>query len=150
MSSRASAAIADTRAPSLPRVFACCFYDAMLTVGVLFVASALAVMVNGGQALPPESIGFRIYLLAAAFPYFGYCWSHGGQTLGMRAWRVRVVRSDGSALDLKRALARFVAALFSIAAFGVGFVWIAIDRRRRSWHDIASGTRLEALQHDGD
>ena len=132
-------------APGLPHLFACCIYDAMLTIGVLLIASALAVLVNHGESIPPGSAAFQLYLLAAAFPYFGYCWTRGGQTLGMRAWGVRLTTTEGRTASAGRALLRYLMATVSLFALGAGFLWILIDRERRSWHDIVSGTRLRKL-----
>ncbi len=63
----------------------------------------------------------------------------------MRPWRLRVVRADGAAVDLRRAALRFVVALVSLAACGLGFFWCLVDRDRRAWHDIAAGTLLVRL-----
>ena len=131
--------------PTLPRVFACCFYDWLLGAAILFVAAALAVALNAGEAIGPSNSAFRLYLLAAAFPYFGYCWTHGGQTLGMRTWHVRLLNDAGEPISWQRAALRYVASVLSLAVLGLGFAWILVDRERRSWHDRLSGTHLELL-----
>jgi len=85
---------------------------------------------------------FTIYLLAIAFGYLGGFWVRGGQTLGMRAWRLRATTADGAPLGWTDALARFAAAALSWLPAGAGFLWIAFDRDRLSLHDRLSGTRL--------
>ena len=86
-----------------------------------------------------------MYLLAVAFAFYGWFWTHGGQTLGMRAWRLQVVRTWGGALSWRHALLRYSAAMVSWAVLGLGFLWVALSRRRLAWHDRWSGTRLLVL-----
>lgn len=87
----------------------------------------------------------RIGLLVVTIGYFVISWMRGGQTIGMRAWRLKIVDLDDAALSLRSAALRFIVAIISIAAFGLGFIWCLIDRDRRGWHDIAAGTRLVRL-----
>jgi uncharacterized RDD family membrane protein YckC len=135
-------ATAEDAAAGLPRIVAACAYDALLSVAIVFVTAAAAVGWNGGEAIPAGDIGLRVLLLAAAFPYYGVCWVRGGQTLGMRTWRMRLVQVDGSPVRAWQAVVRYLVALVSISTFGLGFLWVVLERRQRSWHDLASGTRL--------
>lgn len=130
------------RAAGLFLVLAAVVYDALVTLAVLFAAATAAVAVNAGNAIPAGSVWFELYLLAAAAPYFAWCWTHGGQTLGMRAWRLRIQRRGGGTPRWGEALLRYVGALLSWAALGLGFLWIGIDRERMSWHDRLSATRI--------
>lgn len=74
--------------------------------------------------------------------YATVSWRRGGQTLGMRPWRIKVVNNDGSPPSLRALWIRYAVSTLSFAAAGVGFWWAWIDRDRRTWHDRASGTRL--------
>lgn len=70
-------------------------------------------------------------------------WRHGGQTLGMRPWRIRVVSGTGGAAPSWSALwRRYAVATLSFAAAGLGFWWAWFDRDRLTWHDRAAGTRV--------
>ena len=69
-------------------------------------------------------------------------WRYGGQTLGGRAWRLRVVGDDGGPIGLGRALLRFGVGIISLLTGGLGFAWMLIDRDHRTWHDFAVGTRV--------
>jgi uncharacterized RDD family membrane protein YckC len=121
-------------------------YDALLLASLLLLAGFPYVLAAGE---PPwhwfVRLGYRIYLFAAVFGFFGWFWTHGGQTLGMRAWRLRVVRDDGGPLGWPQAARRFAAAALSWAALGLGFLWCSIDPERRTWHDRLSGTHLVLL-----
>ena len=89
-----------------------------------------------------RSVGFTLWLLLVCFAYLGGCWHHGGMTVGMRAWRVKLVCSDGGIISWPRCLLRFLAAIVSLATFGLGFLWALFDRQNRGWHDIAGHTVL--------
>lgn len=74
--------------------------------------------------------------------YATWSWRRGGQTLGMRPWRIRVVARDGGAPGRGAAWLRFAVATLSLAAGGLGFWWAWFDREHLTWHDRASGTRV--------
>lgn len=130
-------------------------YDAFLLAALLVLASAL-VTVPLGLGLGREAADALFRSAAFRWPFFAYCvavvaafhlwfWTHGGQTLGMRSWRIRIVREDGSALGLTDALRRWLAALLSWLPLGLGFLWSLVDREHRTWHDRISGSRLVLL-----
>jgi uncharacterized RDD family membrane protein YckC len=121
-------------------------YDSLLLLAVLFVAASPFVVITGGgqQSLLVHRM-FQIYLLAVSFLFFAWFWIHGGQTLGMRAWRLQVLRNDGAKLGWRDAALRFFSAMFSWLCFGLGFLWILIDKDGLAWHDRWSRTRLILL-----
>jgi uncharacterized RDD family membrane protein YckC len=103
----------------LPRRLAAIVYDSLLLGGILFAATLLALAlvvavigVEAFEARDPLSGNpfFRGYLLLICFFFYGGFWIHGGQTLGMRAWRLRVQRRDGRGIGWWQALARFMIA----------------------------------------
>ena len=131
--------------PGLLRRLAALVYDALLLFAVLFAATAPALVVTGGQAVAPGQPVFTAWLLVVSYVYLGWCWTRSGQTLGMRAWRMRVCTPDGRRLGWRRSLGRFAAALVSIGAAGIGLLWVAFDRDGLSLHDRLSGTVLEMV-----
>lgn len=122
-------------------------YDSVLLAGILFVAATPVVVITGGNtsADPVSRLAFQLYLLGVIFLFFGWFWTHGGQTLGMRAWRLRAVRADGTPMDWAHAAKRFGFAIVSLAAFGIGFLWMLADGERLTWHDRLSNTRIVRL-----
>jgi uncharacterized RDD family membrane protein YckC len=120
-------------------------YDLLPLLGLWFAAGVLALVITGGT-LDPHRLAHKLLvqalLLVLTATYFVISWTRGGQTIGMRAWRLRVVRVDGTQLGVWRALLRFLVALFSLGVLGLGFWWALFEPQRRTWHDIAAGTQM--------
>jgi uncharacterized RDD family membrane protein YckC len=114
-------------------------YDLLPLLALWFVTAAAALAATAGT-LDYHAVWYRLALLAITIAYFVLSWIRGGQTIGMRAWRLRVVGADGRPLDATRALVRFAVACVSLLAAGIGFLWCGIDPQRRAWHDIAART----------
>lgn len=104
---------------SLPRRLAAVVYDGLLLTGVLIGAAALAlgltVLLLGSAAVVahnplPGNPFFSTYLFLTCFFFYGGFWVCGGQTLGMRAWRLRVQQRDGRGIGWWQALLRFLSA----------------------------------------
>ena len=126
----------------LLRRLAAAVYDAMLLFAVLFLATTPLLLLTHGEAVPGSHLGYRLYLVAVAFLFFGWFWTHGGQTLGMRAWRIRVLACDGRHISWIQALQRFFGAFVSLLPCGLGYLWLLLDPERRTWHDRLSGSRV--------
>jgi len=119
----------------LPRRLAAALYDTVLLLGVellAFIPYTLLRRGTGDGSFDPLAL---FWLLAVAFLFFGWFWTHGGQTLGMRTWRIRVQTRDGRAITWAQALLRFLTALVSWAALGLGFWWSLWDQEKMTWHD---------------
>ena len=129
----------------LLRRLAAGLYDGLLVIALLVIPTLLAMALRGGEPIPPGNLLFQALLLLTAGAFFTWFWSHGGQTLGMRAWRLRVEQQSGAPLSLGIALLRFVISLVSVAAFGLGLLWILFDADKLAWHDRATGTRVVVL-----
>jgi uncharacterized RDD family membrane protein YckC len=136
--------LSNAAVPGLLRRIAALFYDSLLLAGVLMLASALVTLINAGEPVPsgPLMWLFQLYLLAVIYLYFAWHWTHGGQTLGMRAWRLRLLRCDGHNLQQTDGLKRFVAAVLSLLPMGLGLLWCLVDPDGLAWHDRLSATRL--------
>lgn len=125
-------------------------YDLLIVGALMFIVTALFLPFTGGEAITPGESGAleRIYqaaLLLVVVLFFGVFWTWRGQTIGMLAWRLRVQRPDGSTLAWRDALIRLAGACVSLAALGLGYFWIWIDREKLAWHDQWSGTRVVVL-----
>ena len=123
----------------LQRRFAAIFCDTLLVGAVLYFAIILVRWWHGG-AIPPDRLWVHAWLVPVAWFYFGFSWTRGGQTLGMRAWRCRLVTIDGRPVGWWRSVERFAAAAVSWACLGLGFWASLADPERRTWHDRWTGT----------
>src|SRR5690606_27314519 len=77
--------------------------------------------------------------------YATISWRRGGQTLGMRPWRLKLQGGDGGAPSWRALWLRYAVGTMSLLAAGLGFWWALFDRERLAWHDRASATRLVRL-----
>lgn len=132
------------------RRMAAMFYDGLLLLAVYMLTAALLLPFTSGEAVTPQDSAplayvLRAMLLVITIAYFGWSWTRSGSTLGMLAWKIRVVRQDGSRLLWPEVLARLGAALLSWAAAGLGFLWILFDGDKRAWHDRLTRTRVVRL-----
>jgi uncharacterized RDD family membrane protein YckC len=114
-------------------------YDGFLLVAIWMLAAAI-VVIPAGAEIDPGHLVFRIYLLVVTWAYFAICW-RGGQTLGMKAWRIRLIAAE-QPTGWITTLVRFTVALASLTCFGLGFIWSIFHPSRATWHDLASGSVL--------
>ncbi|MEW8507828.1 MAG: RDD family protein [Candidatus Thiodiazotropha sp.] len=132
--------------PGILRRLAAILYDGLLLLALLFVATAVITLPLGN----PSGFTLLIFQLFVfeiiPLLFFTGFWSRGGQTLGMRAWRLKLVRIDGRKVGWSDALKRHLAALLSLLVFGLGFVWILVDPEKLAWHDRLSRTRLVIVE----
>ncbi len=157
---------ADATPPNagLGKRFAAMFYDGMLLIGVLFVATfALSAAFGGWEfatapvegdtvhELQPVLSGlpFQLYLLTIIYLFNCYFWWKSGQTLGMQSWRLKLVSEDGGRPDWRQCSLRWLVAIVSLLACGLGYWWALWQKDSRSWHDLASGTRVVQLPKPG-
>ncbi len=123
-------------------------YDGFLLVALFAVVSVPIVVQVGEESITGNAVLlaiFRMVLLLTAFLFFGWFWTHGGQTLGMRAWRIRAQKADGTAMDWSSSTRRLLSALVSWGFLGLGYLWILVDKNNLAWHDHLSNTQLVLL-----
>jgi uncharacterized RDD family membrane protein YckC len=132
--------------PGLARRLAAMTYDGLLLAAVVMVAVAVTLPFSGGEAIADHpGVGrslLQLWILVVAFGFYGGFWTHGGQTLGMKAWRMRVARRDGRALRWRDAALRFACAIPSIGLVGLGLWWMVFDPDHLALHDRLSRTVL--------
>jgi len=120
------------------------FYDSLLLLSVLMVGTALALLVTRG-AMDYHNPFFRGYLCGLSFLFYAWFWVRGGQTLGMRTWKLRVQRLDGGPITLWQAVLRFLCAIPAWALLGLGYLWLLVDKDRMAVHDRLSKTVIVRL-----
>lgn len=150
-----AAPIAARSTPRLWRRFAAMLYDLLPLIGLWIIGAGLWMLAfHRGDDLQqlatavraPLDLALRdIWLFAITAAYFVVSWTRVGATIGMRAWRLRLVRVDGTRVDARTAMLRFPLALASLVLLGAGFWYAWFDAERRTWHDRVCGTRMTRL-----
>ncbi len=128
------------------RLLAALVYDWLLLVAIAMVYALTVVALRGFREVEPGSWWFSAGLVAVGVLYFAWCWTQGGRTLGMQAWRLRLQTGAGGMPDWGQALLRCAAAFLSLLPVGLGYWWMLFDRDRRTWHDRLSGTHMIYLR----
>ena len=119
-------------------------YDWLLVIAIMMLLSVPIVALLD-NAIQPGNSAYRSGLLLIAVAFFTGFWARGGQTLGMKAWRLQLVKADGSAVNYQLALMRFMYACISALPAGLGFWWMLWDPNQLSWHDRWTGTTIVLL-----
>jgi uncharacterized RDD family membrane protein YckC len=158
---------------SLFRRIAALMYDLLLITALLLVLTFALLPLTGGEAILTSTQGWfgRLYhalQLLVAFGYFGICWTHSGQTLGMKAWRIRLETADGRPPNWADALVRFtigatflllavlgiwhlrapgwdlgdLAAVLLLLPAPINLAWVPFDQSGRSLQDLAGRMRV--------
>ena len=118
-------------------------YETLLLSGVLLLVLILPHLLIGAFAsrvAAPVVLWAHLFLVLLI--YFVSFWSHGGQTLAMKTWRIRLVSKTGQALSPAQALRRFLWCWPSLMFGGIGLLWAFFDPDRQFLHDRLAGTRL--------
>ncbi len=131
-------------AASIGRRLASLTYECLLLIAVLAVAwllpHALLGMVWQRQA--PAGVVWLHFLIVPGV-YFTWLHRHGGQTLAMQTWKLKLVDArTGGRVSLGQAWLRYALAWTSLLGCGLGFCWALVDRDRQFLHDRLAGTRV--------
>lgn len=154
------------RAPALARRLAAFVYEGVLLFGVVMIAGLLYSLVTQQRHAIEGRIGMMVYLFVVLGVYFTWFWSHGGQTVAMKAWHIRLRTADDQPVSMRRAWVRYLlawlwflpasaavyvaglhgkaaitAAMFTGVLAYAALAWLRPDRQ--FWHDVVGGTRLQ-------
>ena len=107
--------------PGLLRRLACMSYEAITLVAVLLLGLLLPHALLGALSRSAASTATLWgHLFVLLLVYFGWFWTHGGQTLAMKTWRIRLVNANGGGIQPLQALLRYLLAWPSLGFFGAG------------------------------
>lgn len=123
--------------PGFFRYIAAIIYDLILIIALFFFATAIILPFNQGEAIQSRFV-FPLYLLFVSFIFYGWFWTHGGQTLGLRAWKLRLVNHEHADINWKQAFIRYITACASWLVFGLGIFWCLWQKDRMTWQDLSS------------
>ncbi|MDN3380935.1 MULTISPECIES: RDD family protein [unclassified Pseudoalteromonas] len=140
------------------RRFASLIYDSLVVISlsmltaILYFAAIQSLIALGfiPQTEDPAALiqdspllyGMRSTLfIGVNIVFFAYFWTKSGQTIGMRAWRLKVQTRDGNLITWPQAIIRSVAALL-----GLGNLVVLVDfKNKRALQDYISKTDVVAL-----
>jgi uncharacterized RDD family membrane protein YckC len=162
----------DPRPAGLFRRFAAGFYDGLLLLALAIIAGLLVLIAGGGMSRPigtlqapslMEQLANLLLVVTFVTLYFSYGWRKAGQTLGMKAWKIRAEYPDGTLLHWGGVLRRLGCAapfylLLLMASLGfmqkryllalalglpmlANIAWL-LWKRQGTLHDLWSGTRV--------
>ena len=104
---------------------------AALLIDLILVGLVLTVVPSPGKSL--------LLIMAA----YGACmWRLRGTTIGGIVCGLKVVRLDDRELDWSTAIVRALGCFLSLAVLCLGFIWVAFDDGKQSWHDKIAGTTV--------
>ncbi len=153
---------------SLWRRMAAMVYDSLLMFALLIVIGATTLPFTNWLGVSRDNILFKIYMFGAIYVYLGWFWTHGGQTLGMRAWKIRLLQHNGSPVVWHLALFYYLVSLpmwgfliFTIATnanmipkpaflihtphwvlYTFALIWFVVDHLPNNWREKVSGLRM--------
>lgn len=111
-----------------------------LAAGLLdFILVGLAAGFLGSMLFRNDGPGFTLLAYAT---YSAVMWKQKGTTIGGIICGIKVVRLDDRPIDWSMAVVRALSAFLSFFAAGIGFIWVAFDDQKQSWHDRIAGTTI--------
>jgi uncharacterized RDD family membrane protein YckC len=152
-------------------------YDSLLLAAVLFIGFAIFIMFMQIIGVEPGHSVKSVYLLSLIFLFYAGFWTHGGQTLGMKTWRIKLVNEEGHGISWSQALLRYMTALpcWFVILIGisgliikplpfpevfswinkipmeiillVGLVWLYLEQRPNNWRDRFSHTKIIRISY---
>ena len=134
----------------LLRRFAAGIYDSFVMlaiivfIGFFYVGLYKVITDSPNASAHPLLLQFVLFplLIFACFSFYTWCWMHGGSTLGMQAWRIRLIARNGNTLTIHQCIQRCGLACLSFACFGLGY-WSALwHPEKLTWHDRGSKTQV--------
>ena len=70
------------------------FYDSLCLFSLFFLATLILIFFTKGESITSNNIAYDLFLALITYLYFVWQWTHGGQTLGMRSWKIRLYQDD--------------------------------------------------------
>lgn len=129
-------------APSFFKLGACLIYEALVLIALSLAVTAIFFLLLGDAAIGIKRYLLQLSLWLTAGVYFVWCWQKKGQTLAMQTWQFKLFNQQAQLLSLKAAMVRYVLASLSLMLFGLGFLWILVDRDRLFLHDRLLKNRI--------
>ena len=135
------------------RRLAAMVYDSLVLMALTMAYGAIVLLVQvkmfgqvleEGEKAQMGPLGF-VGMIAVIALFYCLFWRRGGQTIGMRAWRLQIIGEQTAQPSWRSCLLRCLTAPLSLAALGAGYWWCLVDKQGATLHDRASATRVVLL-----
>lgn len=150
--SQTAESVADYPRAGLWRRLAALLYDAFLVAAIWMLLGYIvqfAFGVDSNQVIdgqvqtnPVQDAVLFTLMLGSCFGFYCYFWIRSGQTLGMIAWRLKLITNENELVTIFIALKRFLLAWPAFFALGIGYLWLYVDKQGDALHDKLSGTKV--------
>ncbi|MCQ8896254.1 RDD family protein [Limnobacter humi] len=127
--------------PSRKRRLACMLYETMLLFGVVFIAGYFFDTLTQSKHALYLRHQRQAWLFFVIGLYFVWFWRHGGQTLAMKTWHIKLVNAEGTAVGWGQALFRYLIC-WPLSLSGLGFIYSWFDPQGQFAQDRLCNTRL--------
>ena len=124
-------------------------YDTLIIAGIILSLTLLLVFINGKTIVTGSILSYaELAILFFTGPIF-YCYfwlQNHGQTIGMQAWKIKVVSISGARITLKQCVLRCIGSILGFCFMGMGYLNILFNSDNKAWADIFSSTRIIYLK----
>lgn len=117
------------------------FYDLVLLATMFLLASAIAIVFNEHKAFASGNYIMPLWLIFVTSLYYCISWKSSGQTLGLKAWGLKLVKLDGSDFTWLEVITRFFISLILFCTI-VGFLWLLFNKNRLTIYDIVTKSKI--------
>lgn len=135
--------------PGMGRRLVAMLYEGLVLFAILIAGFLFPQIVLSGFGFQASGRLLWIHCFLLLMMYFTWFWLHGGQTLPMKTWKIRLVDRNGGPLRPTQAILRYCAMLPSTLLLGVGILWAVFDTDKQFLHDRIAGTRLIRVPEPG-
>lgn len=139
------------------RRLAAMVYDSLIVMALVMAYGAAVLAIKYQLLNLPLAVGERaqmnplelLGLVVVIMGFFSFFWHRGGQTVGMKAWRLQIVQANGDFASWRQGLLRSLLAPLSLLGAGIGYFWCLWDKQGQTLHDKLSGTLTVELPKPG-
>ena len=130
--------------PSTFRIIGSLFYDFLIQLSLWFIVTFIFLFSFDLTNINSRLLLQFLFWLVSGF-YFIFSWIRFGKTIGMKAWRLELVRPSGSNINFF--YLRYFLATLGLLFFGLGFL-IFIFKKKFA-HDLVLKSKVIYVQTYG-
>ena len=121
-----------------------CVYELLVLIAIWMLVTWLFLLCFHSAESPSMRLLLQVFLWLSAGVYFVLSWYRSGQTLALKAWKMKIVYHDNKTLSLTQACLRYILASLLMMPFGLTIVWSFFDKDHQFLHDRLLKTKCIA------